>query len=842
MPTLLNKGALSYPDLPDVYPDEYIYNFIKSRLQKPLSENPFLDRILILEAKTASGKSVTIPPLCTAILADLGPPFSNKKVLCTQPRVLTATTIPKEIDGVDWFKKYNNLVFKFDDNLAYHTGPFQNVTPSAKLIYSSDGVLDVQLTKNPPSYVMNKYGFIIIDEAHDRSLRFDKNLMMLKHIFLENSTNRDLPFIICMSATFDYVKYANFFNCGMENVIRVAGASFPIEVRWPTSDIAQYIPEAVVKIRECIDEELRNEFKLLANKAEKTPKIDSSNRILVFLPGQGETKKVIKGLMKLDENTSTLIRTTKNDDIETVDYYYKIDNMVVELNIEILPFDGQAVGRSSKAYLRVTGNNEPKKQNIDMIFSIQIMITGAVAETGLSLPDLQYVIDAGWNKTSEFNPRVNIAKVLITKPCAQSQATQRKGRVGRKKSGVCIPLYTEESFNMLQELQEPEIIREDPTMMLLAYASLYGGLEVGEIVGKSKISERLLDSPSVSSNELAIRKLQTLGFMDNNGNVTESGKIASKITSLNVQQIGMILAGIVWDVCLDDLVAIAVITPELVGPGAIWGYNQIEKQKLEKIANDKSNKNAMFEAKEKLRIRLPNLDNWNEILSVVFPTTDKKDLYYKYRLICCDEFLDGLIIYRAFQIKFSEYKMIALSQNKDNSWVVSELIKWSSKAFITYPKFIKLIDSYGKTLDDLVTAGINVFKNKDLSLVRLPLVAEPPFTDTLSKIKKCIQHGYKFNTATLDPINHKYNVWWSKLDEKIEIDKQFPKEKMREGNQIQFSWTMFGDGIGNWKKMQAAYEYMPKTIIFRELDISMYDPKTEAYPLACHHVSVVSGF
>jgi HrpA-like RNA helicase len=863
-PTLLKPGALSHPELPNATPDEYIYDYIKHKLQQSVSvENTFVNRVLVLEAKTASGKSLTIPPLCAALLSELGGKYANKKVICTQPRVLTAQSIPKEINGATYFKKYGNqgIVYNMGDNLGYQTGSFTEMGPKVRLSYATNGVLDLDLIKNSPEQIMRKYGIIIIDEAHERSLQFDRTMMSLKYLFMQNAGNNDLPFLIFMSATFEYMKYAKFFMCGMDNVVRVSGASFEIEERWPESDVSQYIPEAVKKVRECIDEELRKEIATHKVKGSKSAsgsriaEISSENRILVFLPGRGQYNKVIKGLKNWESPSKVLYQKTI-DDIEIIEVLYMIDGINVEIYLEILPFDSAAVNRLSKSYLKIiSGSKEDKSSpKIDMRFSTQVLIGNAVAETGLSLPDLQYVIDSGWSKGGEFNPRINLEKVVIDKPAAQSQITQRRGRVGRKKPGVFIPLYTKETFDSLQLNQLPDIVRDDPTSLILRYAALYNELEIGSanITPGNRMVDRMLDIPSAVAAEYSIRKLQTLGFLDHDGKITRTGRIASTITSLNLQEAATVLASIAWDICIDDMIVTMVMAKAMDGPpsSAIWGYSTTELRKLEKLASGAPNasgkvdKKAMMAAREKMKKKKPNITEWNEIIAEVFnmPDVEKKDAYYKYRLIFCDTFFDGLMVYKCMRKRFYNLLIEARRDDKKNSWIIREMKKFSSKLFVNYENFLEILTTYTRVLDDLASSGINVYYKKEKSFMFTALEAKPLFMDTLIPMKKCIHYGFGFNIAFLNKNTRKYEPWWSYVDEKEEMRKNYPDAKITSDNKLELSWSMFGDDNINWSKMQASYEYQPQAIIFRSLEIQSYDANTNNYPINITDVSVVSGF
>jgi pre-mRNA-splicing factor ATP-dependent RNA helicase DHX15/PRP43 len=76
-----------------------------------------------------------------------------------------------------------------------------------------------------------------------------------------------------------------------------------------------------------------------------------------------------------------------------------------------------------------------------------------------------YVIDPGYCKRKEFDPKRRIESLLI-RPITQASAIQRAGRAGRTRPGKCFRLYTESDFRGMK-LIEPEIWHSNLANVLL---------------------------------------------------------------------------------------------------------------------------------------------------------------------------------------------------------------------------------------------------------------------------------------------------------------------------------------------------------------------------------------
>lgn len=81
---------------------------------------------------------------------------------------------------------------------------------------------------------IKRYKFVIIDEAHDRSLDVDLVLLMMKRLISRN-LSKNPPFLILMSAILDVDQYSKYFNT--KTIFEVNGQSKPIEVIYPQLDV-----------------------------------------------------------------------------------------------------------------------------------------------------------------------------------------------------------------------------------------------------------------------------------------------------------------------------------------------------------------------------------------------------------------------------------------------------------------------------------------------------------------------------------------------------------------------------------------------------------------------------
>lgn len=149
----------------------------------------------------------------------------------------------------------------------------------------------------------------------------------------------------------------------------------------------------------------------------------------------------------------------------------------------------------------------------------KVVLATPIAETSLTINGVRIVVDSGFCKTLVFDPRNGLSR-LETVRISMDMANQRKGRAGRVAEGVCYRLWSKTTECRMAESRKPEIVEADLSPMMLDVAA-WGGGEVMRLPW--------LTPPPQGNVARASRLLQMLDAVDNEGNITEIGKMLSKM-------------------------------------------------------------------------------------------------------------------------------------------------------------------------------------------------------------------------------------------------------------------------------------------------------------------------
>lgn len=506
LPTLYRKGFLIGED-ENIVPLDFIFDWFKNTDEK----------VLILQSSTGSGKSTVLPPEFYQQID------STKDIACTQPRIINAISIPTDIQALYADKETPLVIGK---NLGFQTGFISKRLTHPGVIYMTIGVLYTQLSFWTDDEIIKKYSCIFIDEAHERSIVADCTFYMLELFLERNRNNINRPYIVIMSATIDTQVFAKYLKT--KSIITVKGETYPITEFYMELNSTSIYADAAKYAIKCHEEDLNP---------------DVFRDVLVFLSGISDIRK-IKKLLDNANNTRfrdrpMLILETTTDSIKKnpTEMFQDIEKLKIKMNGE---------------------NKQPERR---------IFLSTNVAETGITIPTLKFIVDAGFFKSAEIDP-VNECRLLITKAITQSMHLQRRGRVGRKAPGICYNLFTKNIYDQLQVIQYPDFIKEDITLPLLNLLvqevfnkkkSLYENLAIYTADKFVDIFEiNFLDQPSSYSIHYSLNKLFYLGAIDKNQILTPLGIIMSKFKYIPLECIKMVLSGYVYGVAIVDLIHIAI--------------------------------------------------------------------------------------------------------------------------------------------------------------------------------------------------------------------------------------------------------------------------------------------
>lgn len=413
------------------------------------------NQVTVLIGETGSGKSTQIPQFLIDSVK------SGKKIAVTQPRRVAAISLAGRVAA-----EYGCII---GDEVGYSVR-FDNRTndKKTKLKYLTDGMLLRELMMDKS---LAQYEYLIIDEAHERTILTDLLLGFIKGL-LNGPRKNDLK-VIVMSATLQADKFSKFFNDAP--ILFVKGRTYPVEnfhLSHKDSEDQTDIVESM--IRSVIQVNSSEPF---------------GGDILCFLPGQEEIDKAVAILQKI----SPILK----------DSYIK-----QKLKIpEIVPLPLYAALTPAKQLLVFNKLNCNK-------FQRKIILSTNIAETSVTIPGVKYVVDSGLRKVKIWRHELGLS-TLLTVPVSRASCQQRSGRAGRESEGKCFRLFKEHDFENLPVQSESEIIRCDISNPLLI---------LKKVGVKDILNWSWLESPGKNAIVIGLEELYSLGALNDSGDLTEKGE------------------------------------------------------------------------------------------------------------------------------------------------------------------------------------------------------------------------------------------------------------------------------------------------------------------------------
>ncbi|MEZ5950868.1 MAG: ATP-dependent RNA helicase HrpA [Planctomycetaceae bacterium] len=400
----------------------------------------------------------------------------------TQPRRLAARSVAARIA--------EELGSPLGEQVGFKIRFTDTTRPHTFIKLMTDGIL---LAETQGDRFLEAYDTLIIDEAHERSLNIDFLLGYIQRLLPRRPELR----LIITSATIDAARFSEHFSLGGQPapVLEVSGRTFPVELRYrpPVADEDSDEPDWKSAFTAAVDELSR----------------EKRGDILAFLPTEREIREAAKLLR------GHLTRTRGS-----------------ESALEVLPLYGRL--------------SEKEQQRIFQPLPRQrIVLATNVAESSLTVPNIECVIDLGTARISRYSPRAQIQRLPI-EPISQASAKQRLGRCGRIAPGICVRLYDEKDFLGREEFTPPEIQRTNLAQVILRTLSLKLG----------PIEEfPFLDPPRGGMIRDGYKTLHELGAIDDQQKLTEIGQ---QLARLPVDpRIGRIILAGHEENCLHEILIIA---------------------------------------------------------------------------------------------------------------------------------------------------------------------------------------------------------------------------------------------------------------------------------------------
>ncbi|AEF84427.1 Pre-mRNA-splicing factor ATP-dependent RNA helicase PRP43 (Helicase JA1) [Treponema primitia ZAS-2] len=421
------------------------------------------NQVVVVESPTGSGKTTQMP----VILHDAG--YSKNGIIgVTQPRRIAAVSVSEfiarqlgtSIPGLVGYK------MRFEDRTDQNT----------VIKIMTDGILLQEMKLDP---WLSKYGCLVVDEAHERSLNIDFILGLLKRVL---ESRREFK-VIVSSATINAQIFSEYF--GECPVVKIDAITYPVTLVYdPPSGNASAEAGA-------------------GNAAAEMPAIPVNNSRTGrdrggrgFSKPAGSAGRPSSGFAGRPDGTGGQaggrragIAQSSSEDI-LLDKIVAITDRFINERREgdmLIFLSGEkmikecmnrlSISPSGKYLHMVPLYGRLGKDEQERVFEApprgktKVVIATNIAETSVTIDGITAVIDSGLSKLNYYNPHT-FTSSLIEGPVSKASGNQRKGRAGRTREGTCYRLYARKDFENRSLFTTEEIYRTDLSEVVLRMADL----------------------------------------------------------------------------------------------------------------------------------------------------------------------------------------------------------------------------------------------------------------------------------------------------------------------------------------------------------------------------------
>ncbi|XP_067889108.1 ATP-dependent RNA helicase DHX29 isoform X2 [Heterodontus francisci] len=516
-------------------------------------------RVVVVAGETGSGKSTQIPQF---LLEDLLSSESTKcNIICTQPRrisaVSLATRVCEELGCEEGPGGKNSLC-------GYQIRLETKVGESSRLLYCTTGVL---LRKLQQDGLLTSVSHVIVDEVHERSVQSDFLLIILKEI-MQKRSNLNL---ILMSATVDSDKFAKYF--GHCPVINIPGRIYPVQV-FHLEDVVEATGYVLEKDSEYCQRFLEEEEEINLTVTGKGGRTFQHQEY--FAKGTTPGYNSVLDLEKYSSRTCHAIQymhpTKINVDLilELINFLEKSAQYRAVHGAVLVFLPGLAHiqqvhdhlttdKRFQDRYKVIALHSILSSQDQAAAFTVpppgvrKIVLATNIAETGITIPDIVFVIDSGKTKENRYHESSQMSSLVETF-ISKANALQRQGRAGRIREGFCFRLYTKERYDNFIDYSVPEILRVPLEELCLHVMKCNHG-------SPEDFLSRALDPPQLQVISNAMNLLRKIGACEiNEAKLTPLGQHLAALP-VNVKIGKMLIFGAIFG-CLEPVAIIAAAMTE----------------------------------------------------------------------------------------------------------------------------------------------------------------------------------------------------------------------------------------------------------------------------------------
>ncbi|XP_041825881.1 ATP-dependent RNA helicase DHX29 isoform X2 [Melanotaenia boesemani] len=530
----------------------------RRRILEALQRHP----VAVVAGETGSGKSTQIPQFLLEELLTGGKAAQSCNIVVTQPRRISAVSLACRVSeelGCEDGPGSKSSLCGYQIRMENQSGDW------TRLLYCTTGVLIRKLQHDKH---LSSLTHIIVDEVHERSVQSDFLLTILKDVVMRRS---DLKLIL-MSATVDCDKFSNYFNrCP---VITVPGRTFPVEV-YHLEDIVEETGYILEKDSEYSQKILEEEEEVSISVTQKGGKTLQHQEVIVRDSNSWDlgpdldhfssrTRQVLQYMNPNKINMDLLVDLVHY--LDKAPQFADVDGAIliflpglahIQQLYDLLSSDKRF--QDKKRFRIVALHSTISSKDQASAFTVppaglrKIVLSTNIAETGVTIPDVVFVIDSGKTKENKYHESSQMSSLVETF-VSKASALQRQGRAGRVRNGFCFRLYPKFRFDAFMDYSIPEILRVPLEELCLHIMKCqYGSPE--------DFLSRALDAPQPQSVSNAVNLLRKIGACHADNHIlTPLGHHLASLP-INVKIGKMLIYGAILG-CLEPIATIAAAITE----------------------------------------------------------------------------------------------------------------------------------------------------------------------------------------------------------------------------------------------------------------------------------------
>ncbi|KAL8949399.1 MAG: hypothetical protein Q9222_004482, partial [Ikaeria aurantiellina] len=552
--------------------DELPMNQYRKQVLDLISNNPYG----IIVGATGSGKTTQVPQIILEDAITTGSAASCN-VICTQPRRIAATSVARRVaeERAQQLQDTVGYQVRFDVKLPKHGG---------SVTYCTTGILLQQL-QHQPDEVMDGVSHLVIDEVHERDILIDFLLIILKKAMADRmAKGQSTPKVVLMSATMDTELFASYFQSEVKGKglvqcpsLSVPGRTFPVKEKH-LEEISNDLQKAhsgkalsLLQGDPATKDFLRveNEFRKQnpIRQKEGTGDVSSPEDFAIDwknerkISSTGETTTSTEkddGIIPYGLVATTIAHISKTTDegailvfLPGLEEMTKVQDLLLSKPLDV-DYNDTA---KYKVYILHSSQAAAQREVFDEVPQgcRKIILSTNIAETSITIPDVQYVVDTGKLREKQYDQVRRITQLKCTW-ISKSNSKQRAGRAGRVQNGNYYALFSAERYNSFRAVGLPEMLRSDLQEICLDIKAQAFKYPIKRFLAEA------LEPPSPTNVDASIMNLQALDALTDEEQITPLGRL---LASLPVHpSLGkMIVLGVIFR-CLDPMLVLGAAAAE----------------------------------------------------------------------------------------------------------------------------------------------------------------------------------------------------------------------------------------------------------------------------------------